>query len=367
MYGVVLMEKAIIERLEKIAEKFKEIEENLGKPEIIADQKKFQALAKEHKELQPIYETYMEYKKTKQGIEEAIEIIDMGEEPELVELAKEEKKELEEKLEQLETELKKLLIPKDPNDEKNVILEIRAGTGGEEAALFAQDLFRMYTRYAEKKGWKVEILSLNETGLGGIKEVIATISGKGAYSRLKYESGVHRVQRIPVTESGGRIHTSAATVAILPEAEEVDIQIDEKDLKIDTYRASGAGGQHVNTTDSAVRITHIPTGIVVTCSNERSQIQNRIKAMKILRARLKEFYERQQKEQVDSARRSQVGSGDRSEKIRTYNFPENRVTDHRIKLTLYNLEEFLDGELDEMIDALSAAEQAEKIEALARE
>ncbi len=360
------MEKAIETRLENIAKKFKEIEESLGKPEVISDQKKFQALAKEHKELQPIYDTYMEYKKAKEGIAEAIEMIEAGEDDELVELAKEEKKELERKVEKLEEELKKLLIPKDPNDEKNVILEIRAGAGGEEAALFAQDLFRMYSRYAERKGWKVEILSLNETGLGGFKEVIAMISGKGAYSRLKYESGVHRVQRIPVTESGGRIHTSTATVAILPEAEEVDIEINEKDLKIDTYRSSGAGGQHVNTTDSAVRITHIPTGIVVTCSNERSQIQNRIKAMKILRARLKELYEREQKEKLDSARRSQVGSGDRSEKIRTYNFPEGRVTDHRIKLTLYNLQEFLDGDLDEMIDALAAAEQAQKIEELAK-
>jgi len=361
------MERAIEKRLEKIAQKFKEIEESLGKPEVIADQKKFQALAREHKELQPIYDAYTEYKKAKKGIEEAIEIIEASEDEEFVELAKEEKKELEKRAEELEGELKKLLIPKDPNDEKNVILEIRAGAGGEEAALFAQELFRMYSRYAEKKGWKVEILSLNETGLGGVKEVIAMISGKGAYSRLKYESGVHRVQRIPVTESGGRIHTSTATVAILPEAEEVDIEINEKDLKIDTYRSSGAGGQHVNTTDSAVRITHIPTGLVVTCSNERSQIQNRIKAMKILRARLKELYEREQKEKLDSARRSQVGTGDRSEKIRTYNFPEGRVTDHRIKLTLYNLQEFLDGELDQMIDALAAAEQEKKIEALARE
>ncbi len=360
------MEKAIETRLENIAKKFKEIEESLGKPEVISDQKKFQTLAREHKELQPIYETYVKYKKAKEGIAEAIEMIEAGEDEELVELAKEEKKELERRLEELEEELKKLLIPKDPNDEKNVILEIRAGAGGEEAALFAQDLFRMYSRYAERKGWKVEILSLNETGLGGFKEVVAMISGKGAYSRLKYESGVHRVQRIPVTESGGRIHTSTATVAILPEAEEVDIEINEKDLKIDTYRSSGAGGQHVNTTDSAVRITHIPTGIVVTCSNERSQIQNRIKAMKILRARLKELYEREQKEKLDSARRSQVGSGDRSEKIRTYNFPEGRVTDHRIKLTLYNLQEFLDGDLDEMIDALAAAEQARKIEELAK-
>ena len=358
------MEKAIETKLEEIAKRFKEIEENLGKPEVVSNPKKFQSLAKEHSELQPIYDAYSNYKRAKKELQEAIEIIENSPDEELVELAKEERKRLEKEIEELEEKIKKLLIPKDPNDEKIVILEIRAGAGGEEAALFAQDLFRMYTRYAERKGWKVEILSIHETGLGGIKEVVALISGKGVYSRLKFESGVHRVQRIPITESGGRIHTSTATVAVLPEAEEVEVKIDEKDLRIDTFRASGAGGQHVNTTDSAVRITHIPTGIVVTCSNERSQIQNRIKAMKILRARLKEYYERQQKEKLDSARRSQVGTGDRSEKIRTYNFPEGRVTDHRIKLTLYNLQEFLDGEIDEMIDALTAAEQAEKVKAL---
>ncbi len=358
------MEKVIIERLEEISRRFKEIESLLSNPDVISDSGKYKKLAREHKELQPIYETYQKYKKVAAGIQEAIEVMNSGEDEEFIELAKEEKKELEREAKELESQLKMLLIPKDPNDEKSVILEIRAGTGGEEAALFAADLFRMYSRYAERKGWKIEILSANETGLGGYKEISALISGKGAYSRLKYESGVHRVQRVPVTESGGRIHTSAATVAILPEAEDVEIKIDEKDLKIDTYRSSGAGGQHVNTTDSAVRITHIPTGIVVTCSNERSQIQNRIKAMKILRARLKELYERQQKEHLDSTRRSQIGSGDRSEKIRTYNFPENRVTDHRIKLTLYNLEQFLDGEMDEMIDTLAAAEQAKKIENL---
>ncbi|SNR64536.1 peptide chain release factor 1 [Desulfurobacterium atlanticum] len=358
------MENSVIKRLEEISQRFKDIEKLLSDPEVISDGNRYRELAKEHKELQPIVETYERYKEIEAQIKDAIEMIHSGEDEEFIELAKEEKKELEKEQKTIETKLKKLLIPKDPNDEKNVILEIRAGTGGEEAALFAADLFRMYCRYAERKGWKVEILSQNETGLGGFKEISALISGKGAYSRLKYESGVHRVQRIPVTESGGRIHTSAATVAILPEAEEVEIKIDEKDLKIDTYRASGAGGQHVNTTDSAVRITHIPTGLVVTCSNERSQIQNRIKAMKILRARLKEIYERQQKENLDSERRSQIGSGDRSEKIRTYNFPENRVTDHRIKLTLYNLEQFLDGEMDEMIDALAAAEQAKKIENL---
>ncbi len=358
------MERAVIERLEEIAKRYLEIEQLLGKPDVISNQKKFKELAKEHKELTPIYEAYTDYKKVLELIEETVELIKTEKDEELLLLAKEEKKELEKKRKELEEKLKRLIIPKDPNDDRNVILEIRAGTGGEEAALFAADLFRMYSRYAEKKGWKVEVLSSNETGLGGYKEIVAIISGKGAYSRLKFESGVHRVQRIPVTESGGRIHTSAATVAILPEAEDVEIKIDEKDLKVDTYRSSGAGGQHVNTTDSAVRITHIPTGIVVTCSNERSQIQNRIKAMKILRARLKEYYERQKKMELDSARRSQIGSGDRSEKIRTYNFPENRVTDHRIKLTLYNLDQFLDGEMDQMIDALVAAEHAQKVNQL---
>ena len=357
------MEKVLENKLKEMAERFKEIERTLSKPEVIADRDRFQALAREHKELQPVYQAFKEYRRIKEGIKEALEIIETSDDEELVALAKEEKKELEKRLEQVEKRLKELIVPKDPMDERNVILEIRAGAGGEEAALFARDLFRMYARYAEKKGWKVEVLSLNETGLGGIREVVALVSGKGAYSRLKYESGVHRVQRIPVTESGGRIHTSTATVAVLPEAEDVEVQIDEKDIRVDTFRSSGAGGQHVNTTDSAVRITHIPTGIVVTCSTERSQIQNRQRAMKVLKARLKEHYERQRKEEVDTARRLQVGSGDRSEKIRTYNFPEGRVTDHRIKLTVYNLNEFLDGDIDEMIDALSAAEQAERMSA----
>jgi peptide chain release factor 1 len=358
------MEKAVIERLKDIVYRFKEIEELLSNPDVVSNSERYKELAKEHKELLPIYETFKEYENVLKGLKEVEEIIENSKDEDFVELAKEEKRELERRKEELEKKLKLFLIPKDPNDERNVILEIRAGAGGEEAALFAADLFRMYARYAEKHGWKVEILSTNETGLGGFKEIIALISGKGAYSRLKYESGVHRVQRIPVTESGGRIHTSTATVAILPELEDVDIKIDEKDLRIDTFRSSGAGGQHVNTTDSAVRITHIPTGIVVTCSNERSQIQNRIKAMKILRARLQEFMERQKKQELDSTRRSQVGTGDRSEKIRTYNFPENRVTDHRIKLTLHYLDQFLDGEMDEMIDALIAEDQARKIHQL---
>ncbi len=358
------MERIVIERLTEICDRFREVERLLGNPDVISDQKRYRELAREHRELLPIFELFSEYENVVKGLKEVEDIIENSKDEDFVELAKEEKRELERRKEDLERKLKLSLIPKDPNDEKNVILEIRAGAGGEEAALFAADLFRMYSKYAEKHGWKVEILSSNETGLGGFKEVIALISGKGAYSRLKYESGVHRVQRIPVTESGGRIHTSTATVAILPESEDVDLKIDEKDLRIDTFRSSGAGGQHVNTTDSAVRITHIPTGIVVTCSNERSQIQNRIKAMKILRARLQELLERQKKEELDLARRSQVGTGDRSEKIRTYNFPENRVTDHRIKLTIHYLEQFLDGEMDEMIDALIAEDQARKIHQL---
>jgi peptide chain release factor 1 len=288
-------------------------------------------------------------------------MLEVEEDDELRQLIKEEIKLLEEKIERLEKELPLLLLPKDPNDEKNVIVEIRAGAGGEEAALFAAELMRMYQRYAERKGWKVEVLDINETGLGGVKEVVLRIEGKGAYSRLKYESGVHRVQRVPVTEAGGRIHTSTATVAVLPEVDEVEVEIRPEDLKIETMRASGHGGQHVNRTESAVRITHLPTGIVVSCQNERSQHQNKATALRILRAKLYELYQREQQEKIQKERRSQVGTGERSEKIRTYNFPQNRVTDHRIGLTVYNLPEVLDGDLDEFIDALIAHFRAEAL------
>ncbi len=341
-----------LNKLEAIEKRFEEISQKLSDPETLSDRSTYAKLAKEHSELSEIVGAFREYKKVLEEIKEHKEIIEEDEDEELVALAKEELKSLEKKLEELEEKLPVLLLPKDPNDEKNVILEIRAGAGGEEAALFAADLLRMYQRYAERQGWKCEILDANETGLGGFKEVVVKIEGKGAYSRLKYESGVHRVQRVPVTESSGRIHTSTATVAVLPEVDDVDVEIRPEDLKIETMRASGHGGQHVNRTESAVRITHIPTGIVVSCQNERSQHQNKATALKILRAKLYELALREQNEKIQKERRSQVGTGERCEKIRTYNFPQNRVTDHRIGLTLYNLEEILDGDLDEFIDAL---------------
>jgi peptide chain release factor 1 len=341
-----------LKKLETLEKNFEEISQKLSDPSIISKPEVYAKLAKEHAELSEIVETYREYKKILQQIKENKQIIEEESDEELIELAKEELKELENRLEVLEEKIPVLLLPKDPNDEKNVIIEIRAGAGGEEAALFAADLLRMYQRYAERKGWKFEILDANETGLGGFKEVIGKIEGKGAYSRLKYESGVHRVQRVPVTESSGRIHTSTVTVAILPEVDEVTVEIKPEDLKIETMRASGHGGQHVNKTESAVRITHIPTGIVVTCQNERSQHQNKATALKILRAKLYELAQREQTEKIQNERRSQVGTGERCEKIRTYNFPQNRVTDHRIGLTVYNLPEVLDGDLDEFIDAL---------------
>ncbi len=339
-------------KLQKIEDRYEELSKQLADPQIVSDYEKYTQYAKEHAELKEIVDAFKRYKNVLKQIEENKEIIEDGEDEELVELAKEDLKSLEKEAEELEEKLPLLLLPKDPNDEKNIILEIRAGAGGEEAALFAADLLRMYQRYAERKGWKFEILDANETGLGGFKEVIAKIDGKGAYSRLKYESGVHRVQRVPVTESGGRIHTSTVTVAILPEVDEVEIEIRPEDLKIETMRASGHGGQHVNKTESAVRITHIPTGIVVCCQNERSQHQNKATALKILRAKLYEKAKREQEEKLQKERKSQVGTGERCEKIRTYNFPQNRVTDHRIGLTVYNLEEVLDGDLDEFIDAL---------------
>ncbi len=349
-----------LKKLDDVEKRFEELTTKLADPEVVSDREKYTKIAREHAELSEIVETYRTYKKVLAEIEGNRELLEDSDE-ELARLAREELKELEPRLEELEKRLMFLLLPKDPNDEKNIMLEIRAGTGGEEAALFAADLFRMYSRYAERKGWEVEILDVNPTGLGGYKEIIALIKGRGAYSRLKYESGVHRVQRIPETESGGRIHTSAVTVAVLPEADEVDVEIRPEDLKIDTMRASGAGGQHVNKTESAVRITHIPTGIVVYCANERSQHQNRARAMQILRTRLYELKLREQEEKIQAERRSQVGSGDRSERIRTYNFPQNRVTDHRIGLTLYRLEQILDGELDDIIDSLITYYQTEAL------
>ena len=351
----------MLDKLKAIEEKYNELNKQVIDPEVINDRENWQKLMKEHADLEPIVLKYREYIKILDSLEEAKEMLRDKLDDEMKELVKEEIKDLEEKEEATREELKVLLIPKDPNDHKNVIVEIRAGTGGDEAALFAGDLYRMYTRYAERNRWKTEVMSTNEIGIGGFKEVIFMIKGKGAYSRLKYESGVHRVQRVPETEASGRIHTSAATVAVLPEAEDVDIEIHEKDLKIDIYRSSGAGGQHVNTTDSAVRITHLPTGIVVACQDERSQIKNREKAMKILKTRLYDKMLMDQAAERAEERKGQVGSGDRSERIRTYNFPQGRVTDHRINLTLYKLNAFLDGDLDEMIDALVTSDQAAKL------
>ncbi|RMG99194.1 MAG: peptide chain release factor 1 [Aquificota bacterium] len=345
-----MLAKELQERLEAIEKRYLELQYELSSSDVLSDRERLSKLSKELRELEEVYKTYKAYKKAVSDYAQAKELL---ENPELRELAKQEMQELERSIENLEKTLRTLLLPKDPRDSKNVILEIRAGVGGEEAALFVADLLNMYQKYAEEKGWKFSILSANKTGLGGYKEVIALIEGEGAYSKLKFESGVHRVQRVPITESGGRIHTSTATVAVLPEADEEELDIDPKDLKIETFRASGAGGQYVNTTESAVRITHIPTGIVVSCQDERSQFQNKQKALKILYARLKDYYERQKEEQLAKERKQQVGTGERSEKIRTYNFPQNRVTDHRINLTLYKLQDVLEGKLDELIDALT--------------
>lgn len=355
-----MIRRELVEKLEKLSERYRKLDEELSKPEVLQDIKRYKELSKEHKELSEIYETYEEYKKVVEDLKGAKELVKSSE-PELRELAQEEVDRLHRKLSELEERLKFLLVPKDPNDSKNVILEIRAGAGGEEAALFVADLLRMYQKYAEEKGWKFSILSANRTGLGGYKEVIALVEGEGAYSRLKYESGVHRVQRVPITESSGRIHTSTATVAVLPEADETEVEINPQDLKIETFRASGAGGQYVNTTETAVRITHIPTKIVVSCQDERSQFQNKQKALRILYAKLKDYYESKRREEIAKERKEQVGTGERSEKIRTYNFPQNRVTDHRVDLTLYKLQDVLEGKLDEIIDALRARELEERL------
>jgi len=351
----------MLDKLASIEERYNELGERVIDPEIINDREVWQKMMKEHSDIEPIVFKYREYVKTKDELEDAKEMLRDKLDDEMKEMVKEEVKELESSLEAIEEELRILLIPKDPNDHKNVIVEIRGGAGGDEAALFAGVLFRMYSRYAERNRWKIEVMSTNEIGIGGFKEVIFMINGKGAYSRLKYESGVHRVQRVPETEASGRIHTSTSTVAVLPEAEDVDIEIQEKDLKIDIYRSSGAGGQHVNTTDSAVRITHIPTGVVVACQDERSQIKNREKAMKILKSRLYDKMLTDQAAEIAEERKGQVGTGDRSERIRTYNFPQGRVTDHRINLTLYKLGAFVDGDLDEMIDSLITSDQAQKL------
>lgn len=354
----------MLEKLSVLEKKYEEISQKMIDPEVISNTAELQKLAKEHAELEPIVMKYREYNKVKKTLEEDKEMLKEKLDDEMRELLKEEIAEYEDALEKLEKELKIMLLPKDPNDEKNVIVEIRAGAGGDEAGLFAGDLFRMYSRYAERHGWRVEVMSSNPQGVGGFKEVIFMIKGKGAYSKLKYESGVHRVQRIPITESGGRIHTSTATVAVLPEAEDIDIEINPNDIRIDVFRASGHGGQHVNTTDSAVRITHLPTGIVVSCQDEKSQLKNKEKALKILKTRLYDMKLREQQNEIAEARRSQVGSGDRSERIRTYNFPQGRITDHRINKTIYQLEDFLDGDLDEMIENLITVDQAEKLKHL---
>ncbi|HEB76131.1 MAG TPA: peptide chain release factor 1 [Nitrospirae bacterium] len=354
----------MLDRLAAIEEKYEKLTERLSDPETVRDMGLFMRLSKEQCDLRPIVEKYREYREILRSIEEDEEVLASGDR-ELKILAEEELATLRRRKTEVEEELKILLLPKDPRDEKSVIMEIRAGTGGEEAALFAADLFKMYSRYAEQKGWRVEVIESRPTGLGGFKEITVSIQGRGAYSRLKYESGVHRVQRVPETETSGRIHTSAATVAVLPEAEEIDVRIDEKDLKTDTYRASGAGGQHVNKVSSAVRITHIPTGIVVQCQDERSQHKNREKAMRILRSRLYELKMEEQEREISEARKAQVGSGDRSERIRTYNFPQNRVTDHRIGLTLQKLTHVLEGNLDEILDALITHYQTEKLRKVA--
>lgn len=352
----------MFEKLKALEERYEEINRKLMEPDIVNDQEQYTALMKEYKNLTSIIEKFRDYKKSKASFDEAVELLDAGgldkDFKEMVQMQYDDSKS---QIEKDTEELKILLLPKDPNDDKNVIIEIRGGAGGEEASLFANSLYRMYTMYAESKNWKIEVLNASETELGGYKEISFSIEGEGAYSRLKYESGVHRVQRVPETESQGRVHTSTVTVAVLPEAEEVDLDINTQDLKIDYYRASGAGGQHINKTDSAVRITYLPTGLVVECQDERSQHKNKDRAMKVLRSRLLEEQQKEHDNKIAAERRSQVGTGDRSERIRTYNYPEGRVSEHRIGLTIYRLEQFLNGNIDEVIDALATADQAAKL------
>ena len=351
----------MFDRLISIEERYNEILRLLSDPDVASNQNEFKKLMKEQSDLSPIVEAYRKYESAKQTIADSLELLDEESDEEMRELAKEELSEAKKEVENLEQELKILLLPKDENDDKNVVVEIRAGAGGDEAALFAAELYRMYNRYAERNGWKSELVSVNEMGIGGMKEVVFMINGQGAYSKLKYESGVHRVQRVPVTESGGRIHTSTATVAVMPEAEDVDVEIDMNDCKFDVFRASGNGGQCVNTTDSAVRLTHIPTGIVISCQDEKSQLKNKDKALKVLKARLYDLELQKKQAQESAERRSQIGTGDRSEKIKTYNFPQGRVTDHRIGFTTYRLENILDGDIFELIDNCIAADQAAKL------
>ena len=356
----------MLQKLQEIESQYEELNRQLSDPEIATDYQKYQKHAKARAELEEIVGQYRNYKSVLAGISEARALLQEEDSPEMQEMARDELDKLERRKTEMEDTLQRMLIPKDPLDEKSIILEIRAGTGGEESALFVAELFRMYSRYAEGQGWKFGVIDSNPTGLGGFKEIIASIEGKGVYSRLKYESGVHRVQRVPVTEGSGRIHTSAVTVAILPEAEDVEVDIKESELKIDTFCASGPGGQHVNTSHSAVRITHIPTGIVVSCQDERSQHKNRAKALKVLRSRLYQLAQEEQASSIAASRKSMVGSGDRSEKIRTYNFPQNRLTDHRINLTVYQLDRIMDGDLDGVITALVTHYQAEALKNLAR-
>jgi len=358
---MVFMRWKMFEKLQAAEDRYEEINVKLSDPEIISRQDEYRKLMKEHSDLEEIVSKYREYKKANENISEAKELLDDKLDKDFREMVEAELREAEGKIERIKTELKLLLLPRDPNDDRSVIVEIRAGAGGEEAALFAGSLFRMYSRYAERRRWKSEILDSNPTELGGFKEIVFSIEAKGAYSRLKFESGVHRVQRVPATEAGGRIHTSTATVAVLPEADEVEVDINPGDLQVDTYRSGGAGGQHINKTESAIRITHIPTGIVVTCQDERSQHKNRDKAMKVLRSKLYELAFEQQSSEVAQARKNQVGTGDRSERIRTYNYPQGRVTDHRIGLTLYKIESILDGDIDEIIDALITTDQSQKL------